>query len=115
MKQVTLSIRSKLTLLVVLPLVLLGGALPILSSIQHKELIEAADDRVEDAQRAFLAEMQDDLADLHLAARIIAHHDATLRALLDGNPKEALDVANVFSDLYPARHYAGRPQWQGSG
>ncbi len=101
MKQVTLSIRSKLTLLVVLPLVLLGGALPILSSIQHKELIEAADDRVEDAQRAFLAEMQDDLADLHLAARIIAHHDATLRALLDGNPKEALDVANVFSNLYP--------------
>ncbi len=96
-----MSIRVKLALLVGLPLLLLGGALPILSSIQHKELIEAADDQVEDAERAFMAEMEDDLADLHLAARIVATHDKTERALRDGSVKEALDVAKIFSSLYP--------------
>ena len=96
-----MSIRAKLALLVVLPLVLLCGALPILSSIQHKELINAADDQVEDAERAFLAEMEDDLADLNLAARIIATHDKTERAMRDGSVKEALDVAKIFASLYP--------------
>ena len=97
----SVSIRAKLALLVVLPLVLLGGALPILSSIQHKELIEAADDQVEDAERAFLAEMEDDLTDLHLAARIVATHDKTERAMRDGSIKEALQVAQIFASLYP--------------
>jgi len=97
----SVSIRAKLALLVVLPLVLLGGALPILSSIQHKELINAADDQVEDAERAFVAEMEDDLADLNLAARIIATHDKTERAMRDGSVKEALDVAKIFASLYP--------------
>ena len=96
-----MSIRAKLALLVVLPLVLLCGALPILSSIQHKELINAADDQVEDAERAFVAEMEDDLADLNLAARIIATHDKTERAMRDGSVKEALDVAKIFASLYP--------------
>ena len=97
----SVSIRAKLALLVVLPLVLLCGALPILSSIQHKELINAADDQVEDAERAFVAEMEDDLADLNLAARIIATHDKTERAMRDGSVKEALDVAKIFASLYP--------------
>ena len=96
-----MSIRAKLALLVVLPLVLLCGALPILSSIQHKELINAADDQVEDAERAFVAEMEDDLADLNLAARIIATHDKTERAMRDGSVKEALDVAKIFASLNP--------------
>ena len=101
MNAVSLSIRTKLALLVGLPLALLGGALPILSSIQHKELMEAADDQVEDAERAFLAEVEDDLADLHLAARIVATHEKTMRALRDGSAKEALEVAGVFANLYP--------------
>ena len=101
MKAVSFSIRTKLALLVGLPLVMLGVALPILSSMQHKELIEAADDQVEDAERAFLAEVEDDLTDLHLAARIIATHEKTLRALRDGSAKEALEVAAVFAKLYP--------------
>jgi adenylate cyclase len=97
----SVSIRAKLALLVGLPLILLGAALPILSSIQHKELIDAADDQVEDAERAFIAEMEDDLADLHLAARIVATHDKTERALHNGSVKEALEVANIFASLYP--------------
>jgi adenylate cyclase len=97
----SVSIRAKLALLVGLPLLLLAGALPILSSVQHKELIEAADDQVEDAERAFMAEMEDDLADLKLAARIVATHDKTERALRDGSVKEALEVARIFASLYP--------------
>jgi len=55
--------------------------MPIVSTVQHRELLDAADDQVQEAERAFWAEMQDDLADLHLAARIIAASERTRRAL----------------------------------
>ena len=94
-------IRIKLTLLVALPVLLLGVATPILSSVQHQELNDSADDQVEEAERAFWAEMQDDLADLHLASRIIAASEKTRRALQDRVPDEALQVARIFAALYP--------------
>ena len=97
----SLSIRVKFILLVGVPIVLIGAMMPIVSTVQHHELLDAADDQVEEAERAFWAEMQDDLADLHLAARIIASSEETRRALRDGMPAEALKVARVFSDLYP--------------
>ena len=97
----SLSIRAKFTMLVGLPVILIGITTPILSSVQHQELLDSADDQVEEAERAFWAEMQDDLADLHLAARIVAASEKTRRALQDGMPKEALEVAQIFSNLYP--------------
>ena len=97
----SLSIRAKFTMLVGLPVILIGISTPILSSVQHQELLDSADDQVEEAERAFWAEMQDDLADLHLAARIVAASEKTRRALQDGMPKEALEVAQIFSNLYP--------------
>jgi adenylate cyclase len=63
--------------------------------------MDSADDQVQDAERAFSAEMVDDLADLHLAARIVASSEKTARALRDREPREALEVANLFASLYP--------------
>jgi hypothetical protein len=97
----SLSVRVKFILLVSVPIVLIGAMMPIVSTVQHRELLDAADDQVEEAERAFWAEMQDDLADLHLAARIIAASERTRRALSNGEADEALKVARVFSELYP--------------
>ena len=82
----SLSIRVKFILLVGVPIVLIGAMMPIVSTVQHRELLDAADDQVQEAERAFWAEMQDDLADLHLAARIIASSEETRRALRVGDP-----------------------------
>jgi len=96
-----LSIRVKFILLVGVPIVLIGAMMPIVATVEYHELMDAADDQVEAAERAFWAEMQDDLADLHLAARIVASSEETRRALRDGLPAEALKVAQLFSELYP--------------
>lgn len=82
-------------------MVLTGLVTPILSAVQHADLMDSADDQVQDAERAFVAEMDDDLADLHLAARIVASAEPTTRALHDHEAREALEVANVFAKLYP--------------
>ena len=97
----SLSIRAKFILLVGVPIVSIGAMMPIVSTVQHRELLDAADDQVQEAERAFWAEMQDDSADLHLAARVIASSEETRRALRDGAAAEALKVARVFSELYP--------------
>ena len=42
-----LSVRAKLTLLVASPLALIGIAMPVLTYVQHLELVDAADDQVQ--------------------------------------------------------------------
>jgi hypothetical protein len=49
----SLSIRVKFILLVGVPIVLIGAMMPIVSTVQHHELLDAADDQVEEAERAF--------------------------------------------------------------
>ena len=95
------TVRMKLALLVGLPLVLVGLAVPVLSASQHEELTDSANDQVEDAQRAFEAELEDDLTHLHVTARSVARSDKAIEAVRNGQLAKAMEVVHVFSELYP--------------
>jgi adenylate cyclase len=95
------SIRTKLTLLVGLPVLLVGVTIPILSETEHRDLIDAADDHVEEAQNAFVAEIRDDMQDVASVAQTIAESPLAIGGLKDGDLAEVLRLANQFSRIYP--------------
>jgi adenylate cyclase len=101
MRLPSLSVGTKLAVLVALPVALTAAAVPLLFSALHDELISVADDQVEGAERAFQIEMDDDLTDLVLTARALAAHPETRRALETGDVRAALEVAGIFAGLYP--------------
>ncbi len=95
------TVRSKLTALVALPLLLTSVALPILFSALHGELLNVADDHVEDAYHAFQEELEDDTRDLTLALRMIASHPASTHAIDTDDAADAIVVAQTFAREYP--------------
>src|SRR5260221_6753214 len=95
------TVRAKLTALVALSGVIMLATLPLLSWLLHRQLIDEVDDRVTEAERAFQAELDDDLADLTLASRIMASDADTARAIAARDPKAASDVGHVFLGVYP--------------
>jgi len=95
------TVRAKLSILVALPVVLICALTPLLSVTLHEDLMTSADDQAENAERAFQVELDDDLADLTLALRIMASHPETARALESADATKAMEVAAVFSQLYP--------------
>jgi adenylate cyclase len=96
------TVKAKLTALVGLSIVVMLAALPILSWVLHQQMIDEVDDRASDAKKSFLAELEDDLADVKLAARILAKDEATRRALTAHDPVAAREMAATFLELYPS-------------
>ncbi len=95
------TVRAKLTALVALSVVVMLVALPVLSWVLHKQLVDEADDRVTDAEKAFQTELDDDLGDLTLAARVLAADHSTLTAVERHNATRARQLAHVFIEVYP--------------
>jgi adenylate cyclase len=95
------TVRAKLTALVSLSVVVMLAALPVLSWLLHRQLVDEVDDRVTEAERAFQTELDDDLADLTLASRILSADGATSRAIQAGNADRARQLAQVFVGVYP--------------
>src|SRR5258708_14723144 len=95
------TVRAKLTALVSLSVVVMLAALPALSWVLHKQLVDEADDRVTDAENAFQTELDDDLADLTLAAHVLATDHETGPAVQHKNAARARQLAHVFNDAYP--------------
>src|SRR5580658_10186618 len=75
------TVRAKLTALVLLSVVVMLAALPVLSWLLHSQLTDEVNDRVGSAERAFQTELDDDLADLTLASRVLAAGGLTARAI----------------------------------
>jgi adenylate cyclase len=96
-----LTVRAKLMALVSLAAVVMLAALPVLSWLLHRQLVDEVDDRVTDAERAFQTELDDDLADLTLASRVLAADGATARAIEKRDAARARHLAQVFVDVYP--------------
>ena len=96
------TVRAKLTALVSLSAVVMLAALPVLSWLLHRQLVDEVDDRVTEAERAFQTELDDDLADLTLASRVLAA-DARDRCTPSSGttPTRARQLAQVFLDVYP--------------
>jgi adenylate cyclase len=101
MRALSISVRTKLAILVALPVVLMGAAVPLLSSVLNRTVADAAQDHVRSARRALQAELKDNLIDLELSARVIATAKKTMRALESGDVDRARDVTGVFAKLYP--------------
>jgi adenylate cyclase len=95
------TVRAKLIVLVAVPVVLILATMPVLSSALHKDLMAAADDHVEDAATGFQVELDDDLADLTQALRVMATHPDTRHAVETGDAKQAIEAAGIFGHLYP--------------
>ena len=95
------TVRAKLTALVSLSIVAMLVALPVLSWLLHRQLVDEVDDRVSEAERAFQTELDDDIADLTLASRVIAADGATAHALRNHDSDRARQLAQIFIDVYP--------------
>jgi adenylate cyclase len=96
------TVRAKLTALVALSVVVMLAALPVLSWLLHRQLVDEVDDRVTDAERAFQTELDDDLGDLTLASRILSADGATAHAIQMGDAERARQLAQVFAGVYPS-------------
>ncbi|HEY6463404.1 MAG TPA: hypothetical protein VIY73_24725, partial [Polyangiaceae bacterium] len=94
------TVRAKLTALVALSAVVMLAALPVLSWLLHRQLVDEVDDRVTEAEHAFQTELDDDLADLTLASRILSADGATARAIQRHDGARARQLAQVFIDVY---------------
>jgi len=95
------TVRAKLTALVALSAVAMLASLPVLSWLLHRQLVDEVGDRVRGAERAFQTELDDDLADLTLASRVLAADGATSRAIQKRDVARARRLAQVFVDVYP--------------
>lgn len=102
----TFSIRAKLMLLVGLPAILLAVAIPVLSKTEHEDLVDAADDHVEDVERAFKAEVTDDLQDLEVVARTIAESRAVHQEVKDIVLATPIEELTVKGRAEPVRTYS---------
>jgi adenylate cyclase len=95
------TVRAKLTALVALSAVVMFAAMPVLSWLLHRQLVDEVDDRVTEAEKAFQTELDDDLSDLTLASRILSADGATAHAIQRHDADRARQLAQVFVDVYP--------------
>jgi adenylate cyclase len=95
------TVRAKLTALVSLSIIAMLVALPVLSWLLHRQLVDEVDDRVAGAEHAFQTELDDDIADLTLASRIIAADGATARAFRQRDAAPVLALVQLFIGVYP--------------
>src|SRR5580693_8053360 len=95
------TVRAKLTALVSMSAVVMLAALPVLSWLLHRQLVDEVDDRVTEAERAFQTDLDDDLADLTLASRILSGDGATEHSIQRHDAARATQLAHVFIDVYP--------------
>jgi adenylate cyclase len=95
------TVRAKLTALVLLSVVVMLAALPVLSWLLHRQLVDEVDDRMARAERALQTELDDDLADLTLASRVLAADTSTAHAITRHDAARARHLAQLFIDVYP--------------
>jgi adenylate cyclase len=95
------TVRAKLTTLVSLSAVAMLVALPVLSWLLHRQLVDEVDGRVTDAERAFQTELDDDIADLTLASRVLTGDGATALAIEHRDADRARQLAQLFVEIYP--------------
>jgi len=95
------TVRAKLATLVALPVLVTVAALPVLSWLIEKQLVEQADERIVDGERAFRAEVKDSLLDLQLASTVLATDSGTLAAFAAHDAAALRVVGQQFEAVYP--------------
>jgi adenylate cyclase len=95
------TVRAKLTVLVAFSALVTFTALPVLSWIMHRQLIDEVDDRVPEAVRGFGLELEDDLRDLDTAVRQLSSQQEMRAALRAKDPAALVSLGKIFHEAYP--------------
>ncbi len=96
------TVRAKLTALVAFSALVTLTALPVLSWIMHRQLIDEVDDRVPEAVRGFSLELKDDLRNLHTTVRQLASQQEVRTALTAKSPEGVKAAGKIFHEAYPS-------------
>jgi adenylate cyclase len=96
------TVRAKLTALVSLAAVAMLLALLVLSWLLRRQLIDEVNERVASAEKGFQEELDDDVADETLAARVLAMDTPTAHNVQRRDAQKARRLAQVFLDVYPS-------------
>jgi len=95
------TVRHKLIALVGLSVAIILVSMVVLRWLLHEQLFEEVNDRVEEAHKAFQEELDDDIDDLTLAARVIATNSDTRAAMIAHDPIRAKALGETFLKVYP--------------
>ena len=95
------TVRAKLIALVALSGIVLLFSMPVLFWALERQLVDQADDRIDQAEVAFRAEFHDSLAGLHLAATVMAASADTQQGIAARDPKTLTRLAHLFNESYP--------------
>ena len=95
------TVRAKLTTLVALSVAVTLAILPVLSWQTKKQLVDEVDDRVEEVKTSFGTEVEDDLADLDIAARLIITTSKPRNEEKNSDAALADVIAKQFHEVYP--------------
>lgn len=99
------TVRAKLTALVAFSALVTLTALPVLSWIMHRQLIDEVDNRVPEAVRGFGLELEDDLRDLDTAVRQLSSQAEMRAALRAKDPVAIVTLGKIFHEAYPGLDY----------
>ncbi|HSQ63721.1 MAG TPA: hypothetical protein VLM85_10930, partial [Polyangiaceae bacterium] len=95
------TVRQKLLALVAMSLAVTLAMLPVLGWLLKQQLLEEANDRVKNARKAYIVELEDRIVVLNLAANMLAANSDVERAIREGDNKTAEGVCSTFAKLYP--------------
>ena len=95
------TVRLKLLALVGLAIGVALLMLPLLSWIVHEQLREEADHGLMNAEKAYQAELDDNVTDSKLASSVLANDASVHRAMRARDVAALQSVADTFARLYP--------------
>ncbi|MEO7111675.1 MAG: adenylate/guanylate cyclase domain-containing protein [Polyangiaceae bacterium] len=95
------TVRMKLFALVGISLTIILASIGVLRWLLHEQLFEEVNDRVEEAHKAFQEELDDDIDDATVAARVIATSSDTRAAMIAHDPVKAKALGQTFLNVYP--------------
>jgi len=95
------TVRQKLLALVAMSLAVTLAMLPVLGWLLRQQLLEEANDRVKNARKAYVVELEDRINVLNLAADLLSNDPDVERAIREGKSDDAASVCATFAKLYP--------------
>jgi adenylate cyclase len=95
------TVRAKLTALVAFSAIVTLTALPVLSWIMDRQLVDEVDDRVPEAVRGFGLELDDDLRDLATIVEQLSSQADVNTALRSRDAHDVVALGRIFHQAYP--------------
>ena len=91
------SVRTKFTMLVVLPVLLVLAVFPFISRVMERQLARQADERIDEARAGFQDELDDATSAILLTARSLSENSDVRRALVARDATAGQTVVQTYS------------------